>query len=157
MGKKKKNSNYNRSKEDGKVIAAADENKLKRFEPRDILCILAALLFIGSWIYNNQVGEIPMGAMAAVYIGIAVLLGLYFFISPKFQATWKKWNTHVKLYLVILIIGDILAFLSYDIMSNIVYLAVFIAVNYLYYYLFLRNRTEGDTDNSKNKNKSKNI
>lgn len=149
MGKKKKNSNYNKN-QNNKDLTVKNEQKIKRFEIRDTLCVLAALLFIGAWVYNQQVGEIPMNVMAAVYIGIIVLLGLYVFISPKFQATWKQWNTHIKLYLIILILGDILAFVSYDIMGNIVYLLIFVVVNFLYYVLFLRNRTQ---ENEKKENK----
>ena len=142
MGKKKKNSNYKKNTET-KEIAAAAKPKSK-FQPMDLLCVLAALIFVGMRIYHQQVAEISMPVMAGLYIAIVALLGIYFFTSSKFRAIWNDWNTNIKLYLIILIVGDILAFVSYDIVGNLAYLAIFVAVNIIYYWLFLRHRTKAE-------------
>lgn len=140
MGKKKKNSNY--KKNSAAETSAVEKTSKKRFQPMDLLCVLAAVLFFGMRIYHQNVAELSMPVMAALYIVIVLLLAVYFFTSPKFRATWKDWNTNVKLYLVILVVGDILAFVSYDIVGNLMYLAIFVVVNIAYYWLFLRHRTQ---------------
>lgn len=147
MGKKKKkNSNYHYHEQ--QIAQTGKERKMKKnrsgrkFQPRDLLCILAALLFLGSWVYTQQGYELAMETTAVIYAAIILLLLIYFFINPKFIATWKKWTLHVRLYLVILVLADILALVTYDITSNLLYLAIFIVINVVYYFLFLHNRTK---------------
>ena len=147
MGKKKKkNSNYHYHEQHQSEGTKRGKNKKnttgRKFQPRDLLCILAALLFLGSWIYTRQGYELAMEVTAVIYAAIILLLLIYFFINPRFIATWKKWTLHVRLYLVILVLADILALVTYDITSNLLYLAIFIVVNVVYYFLFLHNRTK---------------
>ncbi len=115
-------------------------NNRTQFQPKDLLCVAAALLFVGIWLADREGVELALPVVAAVYIGIALLLAIYFITGDKFKAAWRRWDKHKRIFFLILVLGDIIAWFTYNIPGNTLYLMVLIIVNFLYYLLFLRDK-----------------
>ena len=117
-----------------------NQTNRNQFQPKDLLCVAAALLFVGIWLADREGVTLPMPAVAAVYVGIALLLAIYFITSEKFKAAWRRWDKHKKIFFIILVLGDVIAWFTYNIPGNTLYLAAMILINYVYYLMFLRDR-----------------
>lgn len=118
------------------------EPKPRRFEPKDLLCAAAAVIFIGIWLASQYQVELSPALTAAAYAAIILLIAIYFLNSEKFRGAWRRWGKHTKIYFLILILGDVIACLTYDIIGNLTHLLLLIAVNFIYYLLFLHNQTK---------------
>ena len=116
------------------------QNNPNQFKPKDLLCVAAALLYVGIWLADRNGYVLSLSIAAAAYIGIALLLAIYFITSEKFKNAWRRWNKHKKIFFIILVLGDIIAWFTYNIPGNTLYLAAMILINYVYYLLFLRDR-----------------
>lgn len=116
------------------------QNDRNQFHPKDLLCVAAALIFVGVWLAERNGYTLSLPIAAAAYIGIALLLAIYFITSKNFKTAWRRWNKHTKLFFIILVLGDVIAWFTYNIPGNTLYLAAMIIINYVYYLLFLRNK-----------------
>ena len=119
-----------------------NKSNKNQFQPKDLLCVAAALLFVGIWLADREGIQLSLPIVAVVYAGIALLLAIYFVTSDKFKAAWRRWNKHTKIFFIILVLGDVIAWFTYNIPGNTLYLALMIIINFVYYLLFLRDKTQ---------------
>lgn len=128
--KKRKNTDY--------MYEENESRQNNKFSPKDLLCVAAAVLFLGLWVANQFVENIPGYLVIGVYVAVVILMAAYLFTGEKFLNLWKQWDIHKKIYFFILILADIIALLTYDIAGNIFAIIVFLGANYFYYLIFLR-------------------
>lgn len=145
MGKKKQNNRSN------KPATTNKEPQPKKFQPKDLLCVLAAVIFVGLWA-AEQYGVAISQTMAGVGYGIIILLlALYLLTGEKFRSAWRQWDIHKKIFFFILIIADVIAVITYDVLGNPLRLLILAAANYLYYLLFLRIKNTEESNSKKSK------
>lgn len=145
MGKKR------RQQDQETKPAVIEEPAKRKFVPKDLLCVAAAVLFMALWLANQYVEAIPGFVVIGVYVAVAMLLGIYFLTGEKFLNLWHKWDIHKKIYFFILILADIIALFAYDIAGNILAIIILFCANYFYYLIFLRVKEK--TDNKKGSGK----
>ena len=144
MGNKKQNNRSNKP-------AVNNEPQPKKFQPKDLLCVLAAVIFVGLWA-AEEYGVAISQTMAGVGYGIIILLlALYLLTGEKFRSAWRQWDIHKKIFFFILIIADVIAVITYDVLGNPLRLLILAAANYLYYLLFLRIKNAEDNKGKKSK------